>query len=63
MKSTEAAPEALPAEPAASMPIARPPRFRIWTGALFVLLPWSLGRLTDFAQRILLNLGRLGGGT
>jgi flagellar biosynthetic protein FliQ len=42
--------------------VAMVPKLLALGAALFVLLPWSLGRLTDFAQRILLNLGRLGGG-
>jgi flagellar biosynthetic protein FliQ len=38
------------------------PKLLALLGATFVLLPWILLQLTDFAQRILLNLARLGGG-
>jgi len=39
------------------------PKLLALAGTLFVLLPWILRQLTDFALRILLNLGRLGGGS
>jgi flagellar biosynthetic protein FliQ len=42
--------------------VAMVPKLLALGGALFVLLPWILGQLTDFAQRILSNLSRLGAG-
>jgi flagellar biosynthesis protein FliQ len=42
--------------------VAMVPKLLALGGALFVLLPWILGQLTDFAQRVLCNLGRLGVG-
>jgi flagellar biosynthetic protein FliQ len=42
--------------------VAMVPKLLALLGASFVLLPWILHRLTEFAQRILMNLGRLGGG-
>ena len=42
--------------------VAMVPKLLALLGACFLLLPWILHRLMDFAQRILMNLGRLGGG-
>ena len=42
--------------------VAMVPKLLALVGTLFVLLPWILRQLTDFAQRILLNLGHFGGG-
>jgi flagellar biosynthetic protein FliQ len=39
------------------------PKLLALTGALFFLTPWILRQLIDFAQRILQNLARFGGGT
>ncbi len=42
--------------------VATVPKLLALAGATFVLMPWILRQLTDFAQRILLNLSRLGSG-
>ena len=42
--------------------VAMVPKLLALVGTLFVLLPWILRQLTDFAQRILLNLGHFGSG-
>jgi flagellar biosynthetic protein FliQ len=42
--------------------LAMVPKLLALAGALFLMLPWLVNQLTDFAQRILLNLSRLGGG-
>ena len=42
--------------------VAMVPKLLALLGASFLLLPWILQRLVEFAQRILMNLGRLGGG-
>ena len=41
--------------------VAMVPKLLALVGTLFVLLPWFLGRLVDFAQRILHQLAGLGG--
>ncbi len=41
--------------------LAMVPKLLALAGSLFVLLPWILGEFTTFAQRILMNLARLGG--
>ena len=38
------------------------PKLLALTGALFFLTPWILRQLVDFAQKLLLNLARYGGG-
>ena len=42
--------------------LAMVPKLLTLAGTLFVLLPWILSQLTDFAYRILRNLSSLGGG-
>ena len=42
--------------------VAMVPKLLALGAALFVLLPWILRQLTDFAFKILQNLGRLGAG-
>ena len=42
--------------------VAMVPKLLALGAALFVLLPWILRQLTDFAFKILGNLGRLGAG-
>lgn len=42
--------------------VAMVPKLLTLAGALFFLTPWILGQLVDFANRILGNLSRLGGG-
>lgn len=41
--------------------LAMVPKLLALAGALFLMLPWLVNQLTDFTQRILLNLARLGG--
>jgi flagellar biosynthetic protein FliQ len=43
--------------------VAMVPKLLALTGALFVLTPWILRQLVEFAHRILSNLARFGGGS
>jgi len=42
--------------------VAMVPKLLLLTGAVWLLTPWILRQLVDFAQRILQNLSRFGGG-
>jgi len=42
--------------------VAMVPKLLLLTGAVWLLTPWILRQLVDFAQRLLQNLSRLGGG-
>ncbi|HET6163411.1 MAG TPA: flagellar biosynthetic protein FliQ [Planctomycetota bacterium] len=42
--------------------VAMVPKLLLLTGAVWLLTPWILRQLVDFAQRLLQNLSRFGGG-
>jgi flagellar biosynthetic protein FliQ len=42
--------------------VAMVPKLLLLTGAVWMLTPWILRQLVDFAQRLLQNLSRFGGG-
>ena len=43
--------------------VAMVPKLLLLTGAVWLLTPWILRQLVDFAQRLLQNLSRFGGGS